>query len=230
MRQLLLAASALFLSGVFARPADLSAQSPVTGSAEINFLSHYLFAGIPFAAGEVTQARVTVGSGGFTFNGFSVYDYEASDLTEADLYGDYYAQIAPTLGLFVGAALYNFQFPSGWEATPELYAGLVLTAPLNPTLYVAHDFDLGDGTQALLMLSHSVPLGTGGATLDFAGNLGYNDGYYTDISGFSYADLGASVGLPVGPLTISPLVLVQFGIHETFVDEEVFGVRASIAF
>lgn len=138
--------------------------------------------------------------------------------------------MAPALGLFAGGALYSFKYATGWESAPELYGGLVLTAPLSPTLYVAHDFDLGDGTHAMLMVSHSVPLGTGGATLDLAGNVDYNDGYYTEISGFSYADIGASIGIPVGPLTVSPLVIIQLAIDDTFIDEEVFGVRASMTF
>lgn len=230
MRIIAHARSILALSALALLPGVASAQSPVTASGELTFLSHYLFAGIPFAAGEVSQATVTVASGGLTGNAYAVYDYDADDVTEADVWGDYYFQAAPALGVFAGAALYSFKYATGWESTPELYGGVVLTAPLSPTLYVAHDFDLGDGTHAMLMVSHSVPLGTGGATLDLAGNVDYNDSYYTEISGFSYADVGASIGIPVGPLTVSPLVIIQLAIDDTFVDEEVFGVRASMTF
>lgn len=230
MRLIARARSIRALSALVLLPGVASAQSPVTASGELTFLSHYLFAGIPFASGEVSQATVTVASRGLTANAYAVYDYDASDVTEADVWGDYYVQVAPALGLFAGAALYSFKYATGWESTPELYGGLALTAPLSPTLYVAHDFDLGDGTHTMLMVSHSVPLGTGGATLDLASSLDYNDGYYTEISGFSYADIGASIGIPVGPLTVSPLVIVQLAIDDTFIDEEVFGVRASMTF
>ena len=218
-------------------PSSASAQSPVSITGEINYLSDYFFAGIPFAADDVTQTRVTVATAGFTFNAFSVWDYERSEVTELDVYGDYYTQLAPTVGLFVGAALYNFDYVTSWESTHEIYAGLVLTAPLNPTLFAAHDFDLGDGTHVTLMLSESLPLGEGGATLDLAGNLDYNDGYYVPFSGLAYADVGASVGIPVGPLVVSPLVVLQFGLDEDFRQaagieevEEVFGVSASMTF
>lgn len=220
-----------------ARPDAASAQSPVTTTAEVNLLSDYLFAGIPFASGEVTQAKVTVATAGFTFNAFSVYDYDRSEVTEFDLYGDYYSQLSPGLGLFVGGALYNFDLGTTWESTVELYGGLVLTAPLSPTLYVAHDFDLGDGTHATLMLSESLPLGASGASVTLAGNIDYNDDYYVDFSGFSYLDLGATVSVPVGPVNVSPMITVQFALDEdfeqaAFVDdvEEVFGVSLSWTF
>ena len=227
----------LLLGTVAVLPTNLTAQSPVTGSAEVAFRSKYLFAGIPFAAKQVTQPKVTVGTGSFTFNGFATYDHDADDVTEADLYGDYYAQLAPAVGIFVGAALYNFKFATGWEATPELYGGVVLTAPLNPTLYFAHDFDLGDGTHVTLMLSQDVPLGASGASLGFAGNLDYNDSYWEDFwlvtgseSGFSFADVSVALNIPVGPLTLSPMVLIQRAIHDDFIDEELFGVTAAFTF
>jgi hypothetical protein len=75
-----------------------------------------------------------------------------------------------------------------------------------------------------------VPLGPSGATLDFAGNLDYNNDYYTIQSGFSFADLAVSVGIPAGPLMISPTVLVQRGIRDDFTDEELFGVKAAFVF
>lgn len=219
-------------------PGTLQGQSPVTTTVELNVLSDYFFAGIPFATGAVSQARVTVAApGGLTLNAFSVYDYDAGDITELDVYGDYYTQVAPTLGLFVGAALYNFNLATGWEGTPEVYGGAVLTALLNPTVYVAHDFDLGDGTHATLMLSESVPVGGNGISLDLAGNVDYNDGYYVDFSGLAYADVGASLGIPAGPVTIRPsftLLLalddafqLQAGIDDT---ETIFGVAASATF
>ena len=130
----------------------LAAQgAPVVVSADLDFKTRYLFAGIPFAADEVGQAKVTVGRRGLTFNAFTVYDVDASDITEADIWGDYYAQVSPRLGAFVGAALYNFKIAGVWEATPEVYGGLTLATPLTPTLYFARDFDLGDGSHVQLV-------------------------------------------------------------------------------
>jgi hypothetical protein len=212
-------------------PLGLHAQTPVSVSGELDFKTRYLFAGMPFAEGEVTQAQITVASGSFTFYGYSVYDVDASDVTEADVWGDYYSQLSPGVGLFVGAALYTFKIGGEWDPTPEVYGGLVFTGPLTPTIYFAHDFDLGDGNHAMLTLSHSVPLGTSGATLNLAGNLDYNNNYYRDGSSFSFADFSLSLGIPVGPVTISPTVLVQRAIDDDyFTDEELFGVKAAFVF
>lgn len=210
------------------------AQTPVTVTGELAFRSSYLFAGIPFATGEVQQAKLTLGAGAFTVNAFSVYDFDASDVTEADVYADYYAQVAPTVGVFVGAALYNFLIGGQWETTTELYGGVTLATPLSPTLYVARDFDLSEGTHAMLSVSHGVPLGTSGLTLDLGADVDYNAEYYTMDSGFSFLGLHAAVGLPVGPATVSPMFMIQRRLDDVFdgwvPNDEVFGVTASLTF
>lgn len=213
-----------------AAPTGATGQTPLSMTAEAGFKSRYLFAGIPFATGHVSHAGLSAASSGFTVNGYGVYDHDAGTVSEADIWGDYYVQVLPSLGAFVGAALYNFKIAGVWEGTPEAYAGLVLAVPLSPTLYVAHDFDLGDGTHVLLTLSHAVPLGAGGATLDLAANVDYNDGYYVETSGLAYADIVAGLSIPVGPLTLQPSAIVQRGIEDGFVDEELFAITASIAF
>lgn len=225
------AALALF---ALVAPLPASAQSPVTWSVELPFRSKYLFAGIPFAAEQVQQAQVTAGVGSFTINGFGVYDFDASDVTEADVYADYYSQLNDAVGMYVGGALYSFKFASGWESTPELYAGLVFTVPLNPVLAVAHDFDLGDGTRVTASISHGIPLAESGAVLTLGADADYNAEYYTLDSGISYVDGHASIDIPVGAVTISPMVLIQRRVDDAFVDfipdEELFGVTASFSF
>lgn len=222
----------LLFAGVLPAPASAQgAPLPLSVSAEAAFKSRYLFAGIPFAEDEVLQAKVVVGAGAFTFNGFSVYGVEEGDVIEADVWGDYYVQLAPQVGAFVGAALYNFELADGWEATPELYGGLTVAVPLNPTLYVAHDFHLGDGSHILFSLSHAVPLGTSGATLGAATNVDYNDDYWVAGSSFAFVDLVLSLGLPVGNVTLTPMFQVQRAIdEERFGDFELFGLTASVAF
>jgi hypothetical protein len=226
--------------------AGAAAQTSVT--AEVGFKSRYLFAGIPFATvadGAVTQGTLTVSrtvgtAGALTLYGFGVLDHESSNLIERDVYADYYHQVSDLVGVFVGGALYNFLLPKAaggnyWNLTPEAYGGIVLATHLNPTLYVAHDFDLGDGTHATLMLSHAVMLGEGGVSLTFMGNVDYNAEYYATSKGLSYGDVGAALSLPLGPLTVTPSFVVQRRLDDAFendyiVDDEVFGVSASYTF
>lgn len=219
--------------GLIIAPAA-SAQVPVSVAAELGFRSKYFFSGIQFAAEQVTQPKVTATFGSFTLNGFATFDHDAGEMTEVDIYGDYYVQVAPRLGVYVGGALYNFNFLPGWEATQELYGGVAISAPLNPTLHIAHDLDLGDGTHVLLMLSHSAPLGTSGVSLDLGANVDYNDGYWAPASGLSFFDVSAALGIPVGPLTLSPMILVQRRLDDAFElfipDDELFGVTAAFTF
>lgn len=230
--------NALAVTAVVLLPAPPAAgQTSVTADGELAFWSRYLFAGIPFSAEEVTQAHLRVAVGSLTLHGFTTFDHDLGELTEADVYGDYYVQAAPTLGIYVGGALYHFKIGDAFEPTPELYGGVVLGVPLTPTLHVAHDFDLGDGTRVAMSVSHEAPLGASGLTVGFGANLDYNDGYWEqywqvngDASGFSFAALTASLGIPVGPVVVSPRILVQRAIHEDFVDDELFGVSAAFTF
>lgn len=214
-----------------------SAQSPVSFAAETSLMSRYMFAGIPFSSDAVQHAQVSASGSGLTVYGFATWDHDLGEVVELDVYGDYYRQLAPTVGAYVGLALYSFKLAGSFDGTPEIYGGVTVSALLNPTLHVAHDFDLGSGTHATLMLSHAVALGTSGASLRFSGDVDYNDGYWEEFwqvngeaSGLSYADVGATLDLPVGPLTVSPGVVLLFAIHEDFVDEQVFGLTASMSF
>ena len=229
--------AAALLPAVALLPTAAAAQSPVPISVESSFRSRYYFAGIPFSTGEVQHAQLSVGLGSVTVYGFATYDFDASGLSEADVYADWYGQVTPLLGLFAGGALYNFDYgeaAGGWQDTQELYAGVVLGTLLSPTLLVAHDFELGDGTHASLTLSHGIPLGAGGLSLDLGGVVDYNAEYYTDQSGLSYGSVSAALGVPVGPVTLSPIVIVQRRIDDAFVgwvpNDEVFGVTASFSF
>ncbi len=230
-------APAVTLPGLVVLPSEVRAQSPVPISVELPFRSKYYWAGVPFAAGEVQQVQLSAGLGSVTVYGFTTYDLDASRISEADLYADWYGQLTPLFGLFVGAALYNFDYGEafgGWQGTQELYAGVVLGTLLSPTLYVAHDFDLGDGTHVTLSVAHGVPLGASGLSLDLGAEVDYNVEYYTDQTGVSYGALSAALGIPAGPVTLSPIVIVQRRLDDAFVgwvpDDEVFGVTASFSF
>jgi len=212
-------------------------QTTVSVTGEVAVLSKYLFAGIPFSSGAVTQPHAIVAAGGFTAHGFATYDHEDGELNEADLYADYYTQVTPILGAYAGAALYYYKIGDDFVSTPELYGGIVVGAPLNPTLHVAHDFDLGDGTHAMLSVSHAQRLGTSGVTLGLESSLVYNDSYWEEYwqigssdSGFSVFGLTATLGLPVGPVTVDPALVMQRAIHDDFTNQVAYGVRASWTF
>jgi hypothetical protein len=77
-----------------------------------------------------------------------------------------------------------------------------------------------------------VPLSESGASLTFNGNLDYNHEYYRPDSGFSFGDLTATLAIPVGRVTVSPMAAVQVGIADDgyFGDWGLFGISASATF
>jgi hypothetical protein len=188
----------------------------------------------------MTQPKLTVsatsGNGTLTVNGGAVYMHgEYDELLELDLWGDYYHQINDQVGAYVGVGYYGFKHylvQDEFAGTPEFYAGVVLYTPFTPSLYVARDLDLSKGTHATFSLSHSVPVVEDGATLTFKGNLDYNHEYYRPDSGFSYADLMATLALPLGRVTVSPMAAVQVAIADDdyFGDWGLFGISASVVF
>ena len=232
-RSLFVVAAAVFLSSH-----NLLAQASVT--ADVAVKSRYLFAGMVFWKGPMTNPKLTIsntsGNGTFTVNAGSMYMHgEYDKIMELDLWGDYYYQLNDRVGAYGGAGYYNFNeylVEDEYASSPELYGGLVFYLPLTPSLYVAKDLDLTKGTHAALSLTHSVPLAESGASLTLVGTLDYNHEYYREDSGLSYADLVATLAIPVGRLTVSPLAAVQAGIADDgyFGDWGLFGLSVSATF
>ena len=232
-RRLLALLALLSLSAV-----DAGAQ--VSASADLAVKSRYLFAGMVFWRGPVTLPKLTLsntsGNGTLTVNGGAAYmhgDYD--ELLELDVWGDYYHQLNDRVGAYVGAGYYSFKHyleEGEYAGTPEIYGGLVIYVPLTPSVYVAKDLDLGEGAHVTFTLTHTVPLSDNGASVTFEGNLDYNHEYYRPDSGFSYADATATLALPLGPVTFSPMVGLQGAIADDgyFGDWGFFGISASMAF
>lgn len=200
--------------------------NPVTISADVLYGTRYLFAGIPFSGGGVFQPHVAVGASSFTFNFFSNYDLDTDEFNEFDIYADYFTMLSDIVGGYVGAALYNFKHveqAGEFSLTPEIYAGLSIFTTLTPSIYVAHDFNVGDGTHVYLSLTHGVPVGS--VTVSGTGRIEYNADYWRDGSSFGFADFNVSVDVPVGSFTVAPFMVFQAGLHDDFDDFVEGGVR-----
>jgi hypothetical protein len=224
------------IAAPFLSTAPIQAQVSVT--ADLAVKSRYLFAGMVFWEGAMTQPKLTLsntfGNGTVTVNGGAVYMHgDYNEFMELDIWGDYYHQVSDRVGAYVGVGYYNFKHyleEGEYAGTPEVYGGIMFFVPLAPSVYLARDFDLTKGTHVTFSLSHAVPLAESGASLTFAGNVDYNHEYYREESGFSYAELTATLALPVGPVTVSPIAAVQVGIADDgyFEDWGVFGISASV--
>lgn len=200
-------------------------------SAEATWNTRYLFAGIPFSSGDVLQPHVAVGIGGLTLHGFANYDFDTEEFNELDAYADYFGMVSDLVGAYVGAALYHFKNVEEigeFSATPEIYGGISVYTTLTPSLYVAHDFDLGDGTHVYFSLSHGVPVGS--ATLTGTGRIEYNAEYWREGSSFSFADLILALEVPAGAFTIAPFAVFQGALDDDFDDFLEGGLRVRADF
>jgi hypothetical protein len=221
---------AVLISGGLS-PASAQNATQVALSADLEFKTRYLFAGIPFSTGEVAQAAMHLGYGTWTFHVFTNYDFDMEEINEGDVWGDYYHQFNDKLGGFVGGAVYNFKFSTGWDLTPELYGGLVLYVAGTPTLYYARDFDLTTGDHTVLTLTHGIPAGTN-VTVQATGRIEYNNGYYRfdpSRSSFSYADLNIAVPIALEQVTFTPWVALIGALADDFEDDVIGGLKVQFA-
>jgi hypothetical protein len=203
-----------------AKPVETQDKASLTIGADLEYRSRYLFSGVPFSGSSVTQARLSLGYGGFTFNALTNYDFDTSELNEGDVWADYFHQLNEMIGVYVGGAIYrfkNFKRAGKWDPTVEFYAGISTSLPGNPSLHYARDFELTDGGQiARLTLSHEVPVGA--VTVTGTGNIVYNDNYYRVGSNFSHLDLSISINVQLGRFTVTPMVTYQEPLADDFDD------------
>ncbi len=101
--------------------------------------------------------------------------------------------------------------------TWEVYGTVGFDVPLAPELSLYYDFDEIKGAYLEGAVSHSVPLGESGKTLDLAGAAGLSLGQ--DVSsdpsanflddGFTHLDISAGVPLTAGAFSITPVLHFQ---------------------
>ena len=193
-------------------------ESTIKVSADLEYRSRYLFAGVIFSSGSVAQAGLSLGYSGLTFNAFANYDANSGEFSERDITVDYSFHLTEKIGVYVGGAWYNFKnvvAQGEWDPTYELYAGISTSIPGNPTIHYARDYSLTDNGQvAILSLSHKVSIDR----LQILGsaNIAYNDHYYRTGSNLSHFDLSLSTDLQLGGLVVTPKITYQNAIADDF--------------
>ena len=151
--------------------------------------------------------------------------------TEVDYSLDYSSELPGIEGVGYSLGVIYYDFPSTLtKDTTELYWGLSLELPLNPSLTVYHDVDEAKGTYVSLAVGHSVeqiarlgpdmPVG-----LEVGVSLGWGSGsynnYYWGIDESKLNDLSVSVSFPVNIAgwTVAPVLsyvtLVNSDIRDT---------------
>jgi uncharacterized protein (TIGR02001 family) len=227
-------AKSIFAAAALAAAAIVSAAAPASAqmSAQADVVSRYIWRGFdlfaPNNAAFQPSLTYTFGESGFSANvwtSFALGDravYRADD--EIDLTVTYAFKTPESLALAVGFTHYGWystpRFSFKRDTTQEFFASAGLPSlPLEPSLTVYYDVNLGSGLYALLKIGRAVPLG-GATELRLSAGLGYNAGQFIAGSGLSDLSLGASLPFKWGRLTFAPSINYTF----VFLDELWFGL------
>jgi hypothetical protein len=176
--------------------------------------------GLPFSDGRVSQlllrANYNATNGAFAKNdqfavlAFINYDPDKREVDgayrsvvdEFDFMGQYTLPSADSAitatARIVNEWLYHQQYDRSSEIALELNAPKL---PIVPTFTAVKDFENGKGTYFALSASYTQPLGFVDMTL--TGEIAYNDGYWTDFSGFSHYGINAALSKTFDDVTIS---------------------------
>lgn len=192
-------------------PALAEDESPVSASADMAFLSQYVWRGYALSDSSiVVQPSATVSYKGFSVNLWGNLDTDSvytddNDFNETDMTLSYDWSI-DNVSMGVGYIYYALNGPD----TQELYFTVGLDTFLAPSLTVYRDFDEFEGWYVNLGIGHSIAL-SDTLSLDLSAAIGYVDA--DDYSEFHDGTLSASMTFPVNDyISITPAVTYTFGL------------------
>ena len=206
------------------------AMGPVDVDAELALNSKYVWRGMRVTDDPVLQPGI---SGSLMGLGFGLWgNMDLTDVNEQDMefneidYSLSYGMSFPFLSFEAGLIYYDF--PSGGEATTELYVSAAASVLFSPHIAIYQDIDEIKGAYWELGASHGVPLSPGlDLVLDASlglGSKGYLNGYFGVVpdldnpgevlsyTGASMSNVSLVVGVPYHPV---PLVTItpHLGYH-----------------
>jgi hypothetical protein len=212
----------------------LAGPAPAQSPAERHFelaaaaVSRYVFGGLTFSDEPVIHPSFSASAGGFRLTAFGTWYSDPGELLEADLFLEY-ATERGRWSLYGAVSRYHFDLGQGWEGTTELYAGAGWDGPLQPSLAVTEDFDLGDGGLVEASIGHSPKLGA--RRLEASLTLAHNRHYYSDLTGLSHLELALEMELPLGPrLRLRPRLAGLYSLRDDVESAVYAGLRVGLEF
>ncbi len=216
---------AIFLAGtaLAERCGAESETSPLAVEATAAFSSKYVWRGQNVVDDWVFQPSAALRYGALSASIWgnleltNETDHEG-EFTEMDYALDYSGRVPSfdAVGFSVGFIYYDFP-NTDLHDTAEVYAGVCLDVPAQPSLTAYHDIDEVEGTYLSFAVSHtmdrvadlspSMPVGVEiGASVGW-GNRPYNDGYW-GVGGSACNDLLLAVAFPfeVAGVSVTPSV------------------------
>jgi len=234
MKKMSVIIASLVLSALLATTTQ--AEDPISFGLTADFYSKYIWRGQNLDDDFVLQTGASATVGNLTagiWGSFELTDFTGNEgqFTEVDYSLDYSSELPGIEGVGYSLGVIYYDFPSTLtKDTTELYWGLSLELPLNPSLTVYHDVDEAKGTYVSLAVGHSVeqiarlgpdmPVG-----LEVGVSLGWGSGsynnYYWGIDESKLNDLSVPVSFPVNIAgwTVAPVLsyvtLVNSDIRDT---------------
>ena len=151
------------------------------------------------------------------------------DVDEIDLYADFSRTLSEDIGVGISIGFIEYVFPNGGDGathSEEAYVGISLDNAIAPALTFYYDFGLTDSWYLALSAGVDVPLGSeDGPALSLGASVAASGDAdaYGEKNGFNDLTVTASVGVPLGQISITPMVgfaIVDEGVNE---NNEIYG-------
>ena len=223
MKEIKLTLTILYLS-TFIIAATVKAEDEVSAGVSADVMSKYVWRGQNVVDDRVLQPGAYVSYKNFTASFWGNLDLTdengfEGEFSEIDLIFDYSSQVPGIDFLSYSLGFINYDFPvnGGADDTWEIYWGLGLDVPANPSVTVYHNVDEAAGTYVSFDIGHSfenaIELGPDtrlGVDLSAGlcwGSSGYNKTYWAvDKSALNDLVLSAAFPFEVAGFTVTPSV------------------------
>ncbi len=197
------------------------AETAVGIDVSADIFGKYIWRGQNLNNSTVFQPCIDLSYAGFTASIWGNLDMtnangEGGEFTEWNFSLDYSAAVPGVEGLEFSVGVIQYHFPSVVGDTTEIYVGLAVDVPLNPSVTVYHDVNKAHSLYVAVGVEHSfenifslspeMPVGMDiGASVGW-GDADYNDYYWDGLNSSKLNDLTISVAFPVevAGWTVSP--------------------------
>jgi uncharacterized protein (TIGR02001 family) len=213
-----LLALAVLTAGVSAQAqtAVAAQSSALSVTADISYVSEYVFRGIS-NAGDSIQPSVKATYGDFYASVWNSNDLNSEGGNETDLTAGYGYKLSDSIKLDVGVIRYLYEGQSADDST-ELYVGASVDTILKPSFYAYYDNEVAGSGVATYTASigHSVALSVIGSSLDLSALVGFVNAY--DDQEYVYGVISAAV-----PYKLNENATLTFGVDYVANDDDSIG-------
>jgi len=196
---LALAALTAGVSAQAAEAAQAAKSSALSVTADISYVSHYVFRGL-LVADDAVQPSIEATYGDFyagvwysdAVNTFNYNSHRVVTTSETDLYAGYGYKVSDKVKLDIGVTRYLYEGLSP-DDTTEFYIGATVDTFLKPSVYAYYSEEAQNAGVSTYTASigHSIALDFIGSSLDLSALVGFVNAY--DNEEYLYGVLSAAI-------------------------------------